>query len=133
MAQGQDRASEFVQDIESGVSDTVLQQKHGLPKDKCFVYKASALDFIEKEKTGEFKENRTIDPYGVLADLALGLDDETLMVRDDVNPSEFQNVLRQFIEAGLASPLHICSHHSITKSQVRDAFVEIGKAIRKLD
>ncbi len=59
--------------------------------------------------------------------------DDTIMVKYDLNHREFQSVLRQIIEAGLASALELSGRLSITESQVRDAFVEMVKAIRELD
>jgi hypothetical protein len=133
MCNGQDRAREFVADVKSGVGDSGLQQKYGLPGRKFFLYKASALDIIAKEKMIEFRQKRTISPYRVLADMESGMGDEELMAKYDLNRREFQSVLRQIIEAGLASALQLSGRLSITGSQVREAFVEMGKAIRELD
>jgi hypothetical protein len=133
MNNGKERAREFVADVKGGFSDSVLQQKYGLPKGKFFFYKASALDIIAKEKMIEFRQKRTINPYRVLSDMESGMGDDALMVKYDLNHREFQTVLRQIIEAGLASALELSGRLSITESQVREAFVEMGKAIKELD
>jgi hypothetical protein len=133
MSSGEDRAREFVADVKSGVSDLVLQQKYALRRSKFFLYKASALDIIAKEKNREFRQKRKINLCRVLSDVGSGMDDEALMVKYALNLRELQSVLRQIIETGLASPLELCCRLSITESQVLDALVEMGKAGREFD
>jgi hypothetical protein len=69
----------------------------------------------------------------VLADIKSGMDDEQLMIKYDLLPRQLQSVFRQIINAGLSTPMEMSQRLSITKSQVREAFVEMGKAIRELD
>ncbi len=133
MDKRQDRPREFVADVKSGISDLVLQRKYGLSKDKFLLYKASALDIIAQEATREFIEKRKINPHSVLSDIESGMDDNALMIRYNLNPRQLQSILRQIIDAGLVSAVELSGRLSITKSQVRDAFVEMGKTISKLD
>jgi hypothetical protein len=68
-----------------------------------------------------------------LTDIRSGMDDEALMIRYGLQPRQLQSAFRQVINAGLATPLELSRRLSITKSQVREAFVEMGKAIGELD
>jgi uncharacterized protein (DUF433 family) len=127
------RAQEFVQDVASGMSDADLQLKFGLSTEKFYFYKATAMDVIAKHKQQNAKTRRVISAKQVLADIRSGMDDEQLMVKYDLLPRQLQNVFRQIIHAGLATTKEMSGRLSITKSQVRDAFVEMGKAIKELD
>jgi hypothetical protein len=133
MKESQKRARQFVLDIRAGVTDPDLLRKYGLNPKKFYLYKASALDIIAKENKKDFRQKRRINPHHVIADIRCGFDDETLMTKYSLSSREFQSVLRQIIEAKLASALELSGRLSITKSQVMDAFVEMGKAIRELD
>ena len=61
------------------------------------------------------------------------MDDEALMIRYGLQPRQLQNAFRQIINAGLATPMELSKRLSITKSQVTDAFKEMGKAVAELD
>ncbi len=85
---------------------------------------------------GQYKKGETIvriDAKKFLTDIRSGMDDEALMIRYGLMPRQLQNAFRQIINAGLATPLELSKKLSITKSQVREAFVEVGKAIAELD
>ena len=56
-----------------------------------------------------------------------------LMVKYNLLPRHLQSAFRQIINAGLITPLELSNRLKITKSQVREAFVEMGKAIKELD
>lgn len=127
------RAYEFVEDVRSGMNDADLQLKYGLSSQKFYFYKATAMDVIARQKQQNAKTRRKINARQVLADIRSGMDDEQLMIKYDLQPRQLQNVLRQIINAGLATPLEMSNRLSITKSQVRDAFIEMGKAIKELD
>jgi type IV secretory pathway TrbF-like protein len=125
-------AKEFVDDIRSGMPDPDLQQKYSLSRDLFFIYKAAALDFLAKHKDGS-RPKRKINARQILADIKNGMSDDTIMTKYGLSARQLQSVFRQIIQAGLATALELSSRLSITKSQVREAFEETGRAIRELD
>jgi hypothetical protein len=133
ISQASVRASQFVADVRSRMSDGALQEKYGLKTDKFYLYKATALDIIAKEDSRKSKPALRISAKQLLADIRSGMDDEALMLRYRLVPRQLQSAFRQIIIAGLATPLELSHRLSITKSQVREAFVEMGKAIKELD
>lgn len=133
MSEKQKRARQFVADVKTGMTDDALRVKYGLSARKFFFYKASALDVIAKERAREFRAKRKINAHQLLADVKSGMNDDALMAKYVLTARELQSVFRQIIEAGLATPLDLSSRLAVTKSQVREAFLEMGKAIRELD
>lgn len=133
MNEGQSRAKEFVADVRAGMPDMDLQTKYGLKKSKFFFYKATALDFLAKQEAKTSKSKRKINGHQLLSDVKSGMDDDSLMEKYNLTSRELQSVLRQIIHAGLATVMELSARLSITKSQVREAFVEMGKAIHELD
>ncbi len=127
------RAREFVADVRGGVSDEFLQSKYGLSSHKFYLYKATALDIIAKERGAKFRKQIEIKAKQFLVDIRSGMDDEALMIRYNLLPRQLQSVFRRIIDAGLITPLELSNRLQITKSQVREAFVEMGKAVRELD
>jgi hypothetical protein len=127
------RASEFVEDVKAGMNDAALQEKYGLAKQKFYFYKATALDIIARQRQESAPNRRRLSAKNVLADIKSGMDDEQLMIKYNLLPRQLQSVFRQIINAGLSTPMEMSKRLSITKSQVREAFVEMGKAIRELD
>ncbi|MGO9121452.1 MAG: hypothetical protein ACLQPD_28065 [Desulfomonilaceae bacterium] len=126
-------ASEFVRDVRFGLSDAALQGKYDIPSNKFYLYKATALDIIAEEDAQKPKNKIEIKAKQFLVDIWSGMDDEALMVKYNLLPRHLQSAFRQIINAGLISPLGLSNRLKITKSQVREAFVEMGKAIRELD
>jgi hypothetical protein len=127
------RAHEFVEDVKAGMNDTALQMKYGLSSQKFYFYKATAMDIIARQRQETATNRRKISAKNILADIRSGMDDEQLMIKYDLLPRQLQSVLRQIINVGLATPMEMSKRLSITKSQVREAFVEMGKAVRELD
>jgi len=126
------KTSEFVQDVRDGLSDTALQSKYRLSSKKFYLYKASVLDFIAKEHAQKAKNKIEIHAKQFLVDIRSGMDDDALMVKHNLLPRHLQSAFRQLINAGLITPLELSNRLRITKSQVREAFVEMGKAIKEL-
>ncbi|HTY24537.1 MAG TPA: hypothetical protein VMC85_15475 [Desulfomonilaceae bacterium] len=127
------RAREFVADVRAGLNDAVLQSKYGLSRKKFYLYKATALDLIASEHAIRFRRQIEINAKQLLVDIRSGMDDEALMIKYRLLPRHLQSAFRQLIEAGLITPLELSNRLQITKSQVREAFVEMGKAVRELD
>ena len=115
------------------MSDDALQAKYGLSIKKFYLYKATALDIIAKEDARKSKPSVRISAKQFLADVKSGMDEEALMIRYNLAPRQLQSAFRQLINAGLVAPLELSNRLSITKSQVREAFVDVGKAIAELD
>ncbi len=63
----------------------------------------------------------------------MGMSDNELMEKYLLTRRALQSALRQLIELRLATPMELSNRLSITTSQVREAFVEMGKAIKELD
>ena len=120
-------------DVRARISDEALQKKYGFPSKKFYLYKASALDIIAKEDAQKPRRSIRINAKEFLADIRSGMDDEALMIKYGVLPRQLQSAFRQIINGGLATPMELSKRLSITKSQVREAFVEVGKAIAELD
>jgi hypothetical protein len=115
------------------MSDAALQEKYGLSREKFYLYKATALDIIAKEDSKKSERKIRISGKQLLKDIQSGMDDEALMIKYDLAPRQLQSAFRKIISAGLATPMELSHRLSITKSQVREAFVEVGKAIKELD
>ena len=121
-------------DVRAKISDETLQKKYGFSSRKFYLYKASALDIIAKEDAQrKHKRSIKISAKEFLIDIRSGMDEEALMIRYGLLPRQLQSAFRQIINAGLATPMELSKRLSITKSQVREAFVEVGKAIKELD
>jgi len=127
------KARQFVADVRAKISDETLQKKYGFSRRKFYFYKASALDIIAKEDAQKPKRSIKIGAKEFLIDIRAGMDEEALMIRYGLEPRQLQSAFRQIINAGLATPMELSKRLSITKSQVREAFVEVGKAIAELD
>jgi hypothetical protein len=132
-SQANTKARQFVADVRARISDEILQKKYGFSRRKFYLYKASALDIIAKEDAQKSKRRIVIDAKKFLSDIRSGMDDEGLMIRYGLQTRQLQKAFRQVINAGLVTPLELSKRLSITKSQVREAFVEVGKAIAELD
>ena len=124
---------EFVKDILAGMSDAGLQEKYRVSENDFYAYKATVLDFIAKKQAQESKRRIEINAKQFLADLRSGFDDEALMIKYGLLPRQLQSAFRKMIKAGLITALEISNRLKITKSQVTEAFVEMGKAIKELD
>ncbi len=123
---------QFLRDVKAGVDDEVLRHKYNLSGKKFYLYKAAAMDFLAKQKA-EHAQKRRISARQILADINSGMDDESLMLKYDFTQRQLQSVFRQIISAGLATPMELSRRLSITKSQVTEAFAEMGTAIKELD
>ncbi|MDQ7784373.1 MAG: hypothetical protein RDU20_15915 [Desulfomonilaceae bacterium] len=133
MRLGKDKVREFLDDIKAGMSDIALQEKYALSGNEFRVAKASALDFIRAIRDKSAKPARRISARSFLNDVTSGVDDQTLMSKYDLTQRELQSLFRQLIDAGLVTPLELANRLEITKSQVAEAFAEMGKAIDELD
>ena len=108
-------------------------EKYGLEGNEFRVAKASVIDFLRSQKPKNPKAAREVDAKSFLADVKAAADDETLMNKYSLTQRELQRLFRQLIEAGLVAPLELANRLEITKSQVAEAFVEMGRAIDELD
>jgi hypothetical protein len=125
--------NEFVEDVRAGMRDGALQRKYAISRTKFYLYKATALDIIAKEKSHNSRGRIRINATEFLDDIRSGLDDDALMIKYNLVQRNLQTAFRKIIEKGLITPLELCNRLKVTKSQVREAFLEMGKAIRELD
>ena len=125
-------AEDFIKDVASGMTDEDLQKKYKVSGRKFTLYKATALDVIAKNKRKN-PSKRKLKAQEFLRDVKRGMTDNELMGKYLLSRRALQSALRQLIELRLATPLELSNRLSITKSQVREAFVEMGKAIKELD
>ncbi len=126
-------ASEFVEDVRTGMSDEALQRKYVISRNKFYLYKATALDIIAKQKAQGAGSRIKINAAQFLDDIRSGMDDDALMLKYNLIQRHLQTAFRKIIEKGLITPLELCNRLKVTRSQVREAFLEMGKAIRELD
>lgn len=127
------KALDFIRDVASGMADQELRKKYRVSGKKFIFYKAAALDIIAKKKLQIRPLRKKLNGQELLQDIKSGLDDEMLMLKYRLTYRQLQSALRKLIELGLATPLELSNRLSITKSQITQAFVEMGKAIRELD
>ena len=125
-------AEDFIKDVASGMTDEDLQKKYRVSGQKFILYKATALDIIAKNKRKN-PSKRKLKAKEFLKDVKGGMGDNELMEKYLLTRRGLQSALRQLIELRLATPMELSNRLSITKSQVREAFVEMGKAIKALD
>jgi len=125
-------AEDFIKDVASGMTDEDLQKKYRVFGRKFTLYKATALDIIAKNKRKN-PGKRKLKAQEFLKDVKGGMSDNELMGKYLLTRRALQSALRQLIELRLATPLELSNRLSITTSQVREAFVEMGKAIKELD
>ncbi|MBI5570648.1 MAG: hypothetical protein HY914_11950 [Desulfomonile tiedjei] len=125
--------SQFLRDVQDGLSDDALQLKYKLSGKKFYLYKAVAKDYLAKKQSETNPLRRKISAKQVLADIRSGMDDESLMTRYNLSHRQLQSLFRKIIGAGLATPLELSARLSVTKSQVAEAFVEVGNAMKELD
>jgi len=126
------RIEAFVADLKAGLSDDALQEKYGLSGEKFYLYKAAALDMVAKERENCDRLKRKIGK-NLVNDIRSGMDTESLLTKYDLTPRELQSCFRQIIKSGLMGPLELGNRLAMTTSQVREAFVEMGKAVKELD
>src|SRR5271157_809088 len=113
--QSNTRAREFVRDVSVGLSDAALQSKYGLPRNKFYLYKATALDIIAKGYAQKSKNKIEIHAKQFLVDIWSGMDDEALMVKHNLLlPRHLQSAFRQIISLGLITPLELANRLKIT-------------------
>jgi hypothetical protein len=126
-------AVDFVNDVRSGMTDEDLQKKYRIFGQNFTFHKAAALDFIAKDRIQRNPKRRQIKAQEFLKDVKAGMGDDALMAKYLLTHRGLQSALRQLIKLGLATPLELSNRLSITTSQIREAFVEMGKAIKELD
>lgn len=126
-------AREFVQDIANGLNDEVLQQKYNLSPKKFRIAKAQVKDYLARLKAGRSRQNREINGRELVEDIRAGACDEILMSKYNVSARQLQTLFRELITAGIFTPLELSNRLAVTKSQVAEAFVEMGRGVEKID
>jgi hypothetical protein len=107
--------------------------KCGLSRPTFYKYKAAVKDFLARREATSQKPKLRINARQFLQDVKAHIDVPTLMEKYRVTLRQLQCLFRQLIQAGLTSPLEIANRLKVTKSQVTEAFVEMGRAIEELN
>lgn len=128
-----ERAREFVEDVKAGLSDDELRRKYNIKPEKFYFFKAAAKDYLAKVEQDLTARRRKINLKHVLVDVRAGMDDDALMVKYQLTARQLQRVLREIINAGLVTAMELSNRLKVTKSQVTEVFVEMGKAVKELD
>ncbi|MGO9120704.1 MAG: hypothetical protein ACLQPD_24210 [Desulfomonilaceae bacterium] len=128
-----DTSNRFITDVKAGVPDEELMKKYGLQGDAFYRHKAAALDILAEHKAATEKAKVKINGRKFLYDIKAGMDDEALMEKYKVSKRQLQSLFRQLIESDLTTPLELANRLRVTTSQVTEAFVEMGKAVKELD
>jgi hypothetical protein len=124
---------EFIKDVYAGLRDEDLMTKYGLPRAAFYHHKAAVKDYLAREKSASEKHKLRINARQFLHNVRAHMDDQALMEKYHINQRQLQSLLRQLIQAGLMSALELANRLKVTRSQVTEAFAEMGKAIRELD
>lgn len=128
-----DTAKSFLEDVRAGVAEEILREKYNLSASEFLVAKATAKDLLRSRKSAGSEPARQINGRQFLNDLNSGMDDEALMTKYDLSQREIQSLFRQLIEAGLITAMKLANRLEITKSQVYEAFKQLGKIIDDTD
>lgn len=116
-----------------GLSDDVLRAKYEISGNEFLVAKATALDFLHRLRERNTKSPRQVSAKALLDDIRSGAEDHELMNKYELSQRDLQSLFRQLINAGLVTALELASRLEITKSQVTEAFIEMGKGVEELD
>ncbi len=79
------------------------------------------------------KEKLRISAKEVLEDLEAGMDDDAFMAKYNLTYRQLQRLYRKLINSGFISPTELAQRLCVTKSQVREAFLEIEKTVKRDD
>jgi hypothetical protein len=126
-------AQQLVADIDSGIPDADLMAKYRLQPEVFYRYKAAVKDSLAQKNTASERSKLSLDAHQILDDLRAHMDDQSLMMKHNLTQRQLQGVFRQLIHEGLIAPLEIANRLKVTKSQVTEAFVEMGKDIGRKD
>lgn len=123
----------FVQDVRDGLNDEALRQKYNIHGQRFRIAKAQVMDFLTKAKAASAHPTREIDGKQFLADIRSGMDDDMLMGKYNLTARQLQGLFRELIAAGVFTPLELSNRLAITKSQVAEAFLEMGRAAEEIE
>ncbi len=126
------KAMEFLKDVKSGMPDIELQLKYNVSPKLLNLFKAQAKEAMRELRSRSKQPKIQISAQQVLDDIKSGMDDEALMGKYDLTTRQLQRLFRKVIAAGLLSPVELADRLSVTKSQVLEAFEEVGKALDEL-
>ncbi len=79
------------------------------------------------------KPKLIINARQVLEDLRSGADDETLMVKYNLNFRQLQRLFRKMILGGFTTPMELAQRLCVTKSQVTEALGSAKTVVEEID
>jgi hypothetical protein len=121
------QAVAFLKDLAAGMSDDALQKKYELSPRDFLIHKAASKDLMEKYRKSVQNNKRKINAQNLLKDIRDHLDEESLMVKYELTARQLQYLLRRIIAEGLATPRELAGLLSVTKSQITQVFVDLGR------
>jgi len=128
-----DAARRFIEDVRRGVDDEELKKKYNLYGKEFLINKGVVREILAKRQAKLAKPTRKVNAHELLADIKAGMLDEGLMKKYNVSRRQLQRLFRKLIDARMVTVMELSQRLSITASQVREAFVDAGKAIEELD
>lgn len=124
-----ERVHAFIEDVNAGVSDSVLQQRYGVSGKRLLHYKGAAWRIIAGLEATQAKPVRRIDARPFLADIQSGIGENALMVKYNVSQRQLQKLYGKAISVGLVTPGELSQWlavHSPRVSQPRRFWFNIG-------
>lgn len=116
-------ADDFIVDVLQGVDDDTLKERYGVSPLELVLLKGAAREIVERRKQ-ESARARRVSAREFLREIRSGTDEETLKSKFNLTSRQFQTLLRELINAGIATPLELSSRLSITQSQVEEVLNE---------
>ncbi len=127
------KARDFIQDVSSGVSDSVLKEKYGLTDKLLVLQKWNAREILAKRKAAASMKPKQIRASEAIRDIRAGVENEALMEKYGISQRQLQILFRKIIEAGLMNVMELARRLSVTESQVTEAFGTLHEGSFKLD
>lgn len=127
------QARQFVEDVQSGLSDLALMKKYSLSSRGLLVLKGQVFAYLKEQRAHAAKRAIRVNSAEFLKDVRSGLDDDQLMKKYGLTNRQLQMLFRRMIEEKLTTPLELSKRLCITKSQVTEALQEADAAVRELD
>lgn len=123
-------ADDFILDVMQGVDDVSLKEKYGVSPLELVLLKGAAREIVEKRRQ-ESARARRVSAREFLREIRSGADEETLKSKFGLTSRQYQGLLRELINAGIATPLELSNRLSVTQSQVEEVLRE-WEAVGKL-
>lgn len=125
-------ADDFIMDVMQGVDDVALKEKYGVSTLELVLLKGAAREIVERRRQ-ESARARRVSAREFLREIRSGADEEALKSKFNLTSRQYQTLLRELINAGIATPLELSNRLSVTQSQVEEVLREWEAASKLLD